>query len=235
MAPFWGAPAREAPGSVPVTPPPPPRRRAPGNPRGPRAPFCRARGRAQGVGESKLDERRAGRGGPQLHPPRVRGEDISEGRAGGGVGKSGANLLGCQAKLVLQMLWEPAVPAAQRRVGVPPVRRRTGGQPWVRAARAAQNSLSPHSRFSIELRRLARNAQSFKPLEGSEPLNVCAVELRAALETSRRSPRAACLSGEHVQADLELGSLRSDVSGLGAERSHRNAAPDGRGDGGALP
>ena len=52
----------------------------------------------------------------------------------------------------------PAVPAAQRRVGVPRVPRRTGGQPWVRAARAAHNSLSPHSRFSTDLRRLARNA-----------------------------------------------------------------------------
>ena len=47
-------------------------------------------------------------------------------------------------------------------------------------------------------------------------------------------PGAACLSGEHVQAALELGSLGSDVSGLGAQRLHRNAAPDGRGDGGAL-
>ena len=48
-------------------------------------------------------------------------------------------------------------------------------------------------------------------------------------------PGAACLSGKHVQADLAPGTPGSDVSVLGAERLHRNAAPDGRGDGGALP
>lgn len=129
----------------------------------------------------------------------------------------------------------PAVPAAQRRVGVPPVPRRTRGQPWLRAARAAHSGLPPRSRSASELRRPARNARSFKPLEGSEPLDVCAVGLRAALETSRRSPRSRLPFGKHVQADLEPGSPGSDVSGLGAERLHRNAAPDGRGDGGALP
>lgn len=178
MAPFWGAPAREAPGSVPVTPPP--RRRAPGNPRGPRAPFCRARGRAQGVGESKLDERRAGRGGPNFTRRVCAGRTPQRGGRGRR-GKVRGELAGVPGEVG---------PADALGAGVPPVLRRAGGQPWVRAARAAQNSLSPHSRFSIELRRLARNAQSFKPLEGSEPLNVCAVELRAALETSRRSPRS---------------------------------------------
>lgn len=78
--------AREAPGSVPVTPSPP---AGTGG-----APSCRARGRARGVGESKLDERRAGRGGPQLHPPRVRGADASGGEGGGRRGKVRGELAG---------------------------------------------------------------------------------------------------------------------------------------------
>ena len=107
----------------------------------------RARGRARGVGESKLDERRAWRGGPNFPRRGCAGRTPQEGRAGGGVGKSGANLLGCQAKLVPRMLREPG-----RARGSEACRRAPGSEEDGRTAlgaRCPSRSQQPFSPFPV--------------------------------------------------------------------------------------
>ena len=86
-------------------------------------------------------------GGPNFTRRVCAGRTPQEGRAGGGVGKSGANLLGCQAKLVPRMLREPG-----RARGSEACRRAPGSEEDGRTALGApcpSRSQQPFSPFPV--------------------------------------------------------------------------------------